>query len=63
MKGSINYNGSIHIPFQQPIYDWLIQEKYTKKEIQQEDYGGFGSWSNKFNYDVQDLLEKLETMV
>ena len=62
-SGSINYNGSIHIPFQQPIYDWLIQEKYTKKEIQQEDYGGFGSWSNKFNYDVQDLLEKLETMV
>lgn len=62
-SGSINYNGSIHIPFQQPIYDWLIQEKYIKKELQQDKYGGFGSWNNKFNYNVQDLIEKLETII
>jgi|SaaInlV_165m_DNA_1040744.scaffolds.fasta_scaffold00095_28 hypothetical protein len=62
-SGNINYNGSIHIPFQQPIYDWLIQEKYIKKEIQETNYQGFGSWNNKFNYDVQDLIKKLETIV
>jgi len=54
---AINFNGLYTLFFKQPVYDWMITEKFIKNQ-QQSDNSSFGSWDNKFSYDEAERLIK-----
>lgn len=58
------YNSYLELTFTNPIYNWIITEKYIRNNQTSTDVNSFGSWNNKFNYSAtKTYLDKLKELL
>jgi hypothetical protein len=61
---TFNFNSCLQVSFSSPVYNWIITEKFIKKENDIKVENSFGSWNHKFNYAAtRDYLEKIKKLL